>query len=101
MASWLLTAKADSSSDPADTATVMRARNIPASEAFRFVQSKRRGIEIDEGYMRQLEVWRACRYEIYEKVKGRKTPKRLYAEWIEREVGERSQSQLDQYCTHA
>jgi len=76
----------------------MRAREIGSEEALRFVQAKHRGLEINDGYMQQLKVWRNCDFEVYEQVNGRKAPKRLYVEWIEREVGQRAQSQLDQYC---
>ncbi len=78
----------------------MRIRDIGSAEALRLMQSKRRSIAILEGYTQQLKVWHDCEFEVYERVNGRKAPKRPYVEWIEREAGKRAQSQLDQYCAH-
>lgn len=78
----------------------MRVRKIGSAEIFRFLQAKRRSVEIQEGYIPQLKVWRDCEFEVYEKVNGRKAPKKPYVDWIEREVGKRAQLQLDQFCAH-
>lgn len=78
----------------------MRARRTGTAEILHLLQGKRKSLEIQETYIQQLKVWRDCNFEVYERVDGRKTPKKPYVEWIEREVGKRAQSQLDHFCAH-
>ena len=80
---------------------VMRARRIGRTEAQRHVQEKRMGTVISERCVEQLNVWQRCGFDVYEMVHGKKTPKRPYVEWIERESAGQAKPQMDRYCVHS
>lgn len=80
---------------------VMRSRRMGRAEAERYVREKRKGIVVSERCLEQLNVWQRCGFDVYEMVHGKKTPKRPYVEWIEKESAGQARPQMDRYCVHS
>lgn len=80
---------------------VMRARRIGRTEAEKHVRDKRIGTVVSQRCIEQLNVWQRCGFDVYEMVHGKKTPKRPYVEWIEKESAGQAKPQMDRYCVHS
>ena len=80
---------------------VMRARRMGQTEAEKHVREKRKGTVVSERHIEQLNVWQRCGFDVYEMVQGKKTPKRPYVEWIEKESAGQAKPQMDRYCVHS
>ena len=62
-------------------AFLMRRRHDTRNAVLEFVKSKRSIAKPSRNFMEQLDIWRSCKYQVWEDMEHETRPKPLYAEW--------------------